>query len=58
MPDSQPVSPDHAVFLSYASQDVVDANRKVGAVVKVEATQEILVGLPIARVLRDDYAPG
>ena len=35
---------------------VVDGNRDVRAVVEVEATQIILVGLPLAAVLRDDQS--
>jgi hypothetical protein len=34
----------------------VDAGGEVGAVVEVEAEQEVLVGLAVARVLRDDEA--
>jgi hypothetical protein len=40
----------------HVDRQAVDAGREVGAVVEVEAAQEVLVGLAVARVLRDDEA--
>ena len=40
----------------HVDRHAVDACREVGAVVEVEAAQEVLVGLAVARVLRDDHA--
>jgi len=37
-------------------RDVVEAGREIGAVVEVEAAQEVLVGLTAAAVLRRDQA--
>ena len=36
--------------------NAVDAGREIGAVIEIEAAQEILVGLAVAAVLRDDEA--
>jgi ferredoxin len=38
----------------HVHRDIFDADREVRAVVEIEATQEILVGLAVAGVLSDD----
>jgi hypothetical protein len=40
----------------HVHRHAVHRHRKVGAVVEVEAAQEVLVGLAVARVLRGDHA--